>query len=162
MSFFRIKWQAFTIRLARVLPISLLKLFIYILKKKYVIGAVAVVFNEEGKILLLHHTYRKDASWRLPGGLKEAHETPYETVVRELQEEANIQVEPLAVIAVQQSKISLDVAVLCKLISEEPFTKNIEVDERKWEDPCTLLARLPHEQQLFVNYAIKLRACFSL
>ncbi|MCI0182003.1 NUDIX hydrolase [Sulfoacidibacillus ferrooxidans] len=151
-------WQSFSVFMARILPSQLLKTMIYTLKKKYVIGVVAIVFNSNGELLILHHTYRKEFLWRLPGGLKEATETPFETVVRELQEEANLQVEPLFLVALAQATISLDVAVLCKVVSEGEFVANPEVSARKWVDPREFMHQLPSEQQGFVVEALRLRA----
>ncbi len=153
----RVKWQSFTVSMARLLPSFLLKAIIYLLKKKYVIGVVAVVFNDDGDLLVLHHTYRREIAWRLPGGLKEAHETPFVTLVRELKEEANVYAEPIAVIAVAEAGISLDVAVLCGVSFEEPFVANAEVDERKWVEPHAYCAILPSEQRAFVQSAIRMR-----
>ncbi len=53
------------------------------------IVARAVLWNPEGLILMVRH--KKDTPWVLPGGHIEAWETLHEGVIRELQEELNIE-----------------------------------------------------------------------
>jgi 8-oxo-dGTP diphosphatase len=48
-------------------------------------GAAAVVFDEEGRVLLVKENYGKHR-WSLPGGAIEAGETPEEAAVREANE----------------------------------------------------------------------------
>jgi 8-oxo-dGTP pyrophosphatase MutT (NUDIX family) len=49
-------------------------------------GAACAIFDDEGRVLLVHHTYGR-LNWELPGGLGEAGEAPDETALRELVEE---------------------------------------------------------------------------
>lgn len=56
---------------------------------KVSMGAVAVIQDVRGRILLAHHTYRQRA-WGLPGGLVNRHEQPAEAVMRELREELGV------------------------------------------------------------------------
>lgn len=60
--------------------------------KNYV-GVMAVIFNDEGKVLLAQHVFRPDYPWGLPGGWVERGEDPVLAVQRELQEELNLKVE---------------------------------------------------------------------
>lgn len=56
---------------------------------KVSMGAVAVIRDARGRILLAHHTYRQRA-WGLPGGLVNRHEQPADAVARELREELGV------------------------------------------------------------------------
>lgn len=58
--------------------------------KEFTIGAFATLWNETGRVLLLHRT-DMDA-WNLPGGRVEAGEAPWEACVREVQEETGLSV----------------------------------------------------------------------
>ncbi|MCL1631886.1 NUDIX domain-containing protein [Sporolactobacillus sp. CPB3-1] len=53
------------------------------------VGAVALIHDETGAVLLQKRTYPR-GSWGIPGGLMELGESAEETVVREFQEEAGI------------------------------------------------------------------------
>ncbi len=139
-----------------LLPGWLSKWFVFWLKRKYVIGVVAVVPNERGEFLFLHHTYRRKRPWRLPGGLKERNERPFDTVVREMREEVNMAVRPLQVIAVSSSEITFDVAVLCKLVEAGPFAPNAEIDDWQWVDPVRAAFDIPGEQREFLEIAMQM------
>jgi 8-oxo-dGTP diphosphatase len=55
------------------------------------VGAAAFVVDEDGRVLLVKHTYGK-LNWELPGGGGEPHESPAETAVREVKEETGLTV----------------------------------------------------------------------
>lgn len=54
-----------------------------------------VTFNEEGKILLMHHRYT--GSWVAPGGSIEPGETPADAAVREMYEETGLIVDLVSI-----------------------------------------------------------------
>ena len=54
------------------------------------LGAFAVIFDEESRVLLCHRT-DMDA-WNLPGGGVEGGESPWDAVVREVMEEVGLEV----------------------------------------------------------------------
>jgi 8-oxo-dGTP pyrophosphatase MutT (NUDIX family) len=54
-------------------------------------GAAAVILNDEGRILLVKHSYGK-LNWELPGGLSEKNESAEETAKREVVEETALEV----------------------------------------------------------------------
>lgn len=56
------------------------------------IGAACVIFDEDGRVLLVHHTYGR-LNWEIPGGLGEAGESPDASAIRELLEETGISAE---------------------------------------------------------------------
>ncbi|HNT78415.1 MAG TPA: NUDIX domain-containing protein [Anaerolineae bacterium] len=55
------------------------------------LGANAALFDEEGRILLVKHTYGR-LNWELPGGVAEPNESIVETAIREAREEIGLQV----------------------------------------------------------------------
>lgn len=55
-------------------------------------GTACAIFDDEGRVLLVHHTYGR-LNWELPGGLGEAGEAPDETATRELLEETGLRAE---------------------------------------------------------------------
>ena len=64
------------------------------LKHKFVLlqdGAAAIIVNDEGQILLQKRT-DKD-TWGLPGGCQELGESFKDTIIREIKEETNLNVE---------------------------------------------------------------------
>lgn len=55
------------------------------------LGAAVVVRDEEGRFLLVHHTYGR-LNWEVPGGGSEPHESAAETAMREAVEELGVPV----------------------------------------------------------------------
>lgn len=53
-----------------------------------ILGVAALVTDDEGRVLLVRHTY--SPGWRLPGGGVGRGEPPAETALRELQEEVGL------------------------------------------------------------------------
>ena len=56
------------------------------------LGAACAIFDGDGRVLLVHHTYGR-LNWELPGGVSEPGETPDETARRELLEETGLHAE---------------------------------------------------------------------
>jgi 8-oxo-dGTP pyrophosphatase MutT (NUDIX family) len=55
-------------------------------------GGACVLFDIDGRVLLVRHTYGR-RNWELPGGGAEPGESPDETAVREIREETGLTVE---------------------------------------------------------------------
>lgn len=64
-----------------------------ITQPKFTAGVVGVIFNDEGKILLVEHVFHPSTPWGLPGGWIGRGENPSDTLIRELQEELQLKVE---------------------------------------------------------------------
>ncbi len=54
------------------------------------IGAVAVVMDDNGRILMLKHVFHPHAPWGLPGGWMQRNEAPADGVLREIKEETGL------------------------------------------------------------------------
>lgn len=64
-------------------------------------GAMIAVFDSEGRVLLVRHTYGDRRRWELPGGWAHAGEEPLIAARRELAEEVgldDVEVRPLGVL----------------------------------------------------------------
>lgn len=93
----------------------------------------AAIFKE-GKILLVKE---KDGTWSLPGGWVDVNQTIRSNTIKEVKEEAGLDVFPSRLIAVQDRNMHntpvfaygvCKVFVLCEIIDGE-FTENIETSE---------------------------------
>jgi 8-oxo-dGTP pyrophosphatase MutT (NUDIX family) len=54
-----------------------------------IMGAAAVILNQNGHVLLVKHTYGK-CNWEIPGGRSEDGESPVDTAIREVREETGL------------------------------------------------------------------------
>ncbi len=65
----------------------------WLLSPKYSVGVTGLLLDDEGRVLLLRHTYRGSKPWGLPGGGLQPGETLEECLERELREETGMHVE---------------------------------------------------------------------
>lgn len=119
-----------------------------IARAKFQAAVVAIIFDQQGRILLFKHTYRK-FEWGIPAGSLEHHEQPADAVVREFLEETGIQIQIerllTAVSAREDDHITL--VYLCKIVSGE-FKASHEISEMKYFDPHRLPRMLFAEKEL--------------
>jgi ADP-ribose pyrophosphatase YjhB (NUDIX family) len=128
------------------------------------VGAVGVVFDPQGRVLLVEHAFRTDFPWGLPGGWVESGEEPSAAVRRELREELGLDVEvgELAECAVvgrirtSTHPVHLGLAYACELKSGAG-TLSIEALGYDWIDPSSSTKVLSPFQQAAIASAIRLR-----
>lgn len=78
-------------------------------------GAIGVIFNQHGEILLVKHAFHTKYPWGLPGGWVTRKEDPAATVRREIREELSLDVEVTTILLVETPFTGhLDLAYLCK------------------------------------------------
>jgi 8-oxo-dGTP pyrophosphatase MutT (NUDIX family) len=71
------------------LPTPLRKIVFHVVAPKVSLGASAVIWDAQGRVLLVHHTYR-NPDWGFPSGLVGRHEQPAAALSRELHEELGV------------------------------------------------------------------------
>ncbi|MBX3085150.1 MAG: NUDIX hydrolase [Anaerolineae bacterium] len=87
------------------------------------IGAVGVVVNTEGKVLIVEHVFHPTYPWGLPGGWMGRHENPDETVQREVLEETGLHVKVIRPLLVEHTPYlprHIDLSYLCLLEDTSP------------------------------------------
>ena len=62
-------------------------------QRRFTVTAGAMIFDADGRILLLDHVFRPDSGWGVPGGFLSKGEQPEAALRRELKEEIGIEVE---------------------------------------------------------------------
>ncbi len=138
----------FLLRIWRVLPDWVHVLGTLLVRPRYRVGVVAVVFDDQGRILLFKHTYRR-FDWGLPAGGLEPGEAPEQAVIREFREETGIPIEVkrmlMAVSARQGRHISL--VYLCRISGGE-FRESLEISAMKYFEPAHLPAMLFSEKEM--------------
>jgi 8-oxo-dGTP diphosphatase len=138
------------VRIARRLPwtLPLLNRLARAVAGRHRVGALAVVVDTGGHVLLVRHALRS-SSWALPGGWVGRNEDPADTVVRELHEELSIAVRVVAPVAceshgkrrgrVMPVPSGLTVAYLCWAVDDgvQPAVRcSAELLEARWVDPA--------------------------
>jgi 8-oxo-dGTP diphosphatase len=97
----------------------------------FTIGAFAMIFDDQGRVLLCH---RRDIDvWNLPGGGVESGELPTEAVTREVMEETGLEVEIERLVGVY-GKIGKDEYVfsfICRITGGSLYVTD-EADEYRY------------------------------
>ena len=68
------------------------ELFLRVINPSVMIGAMALIQDEQGRILVVEHTYRRQMPWGLPGGWLKTAESPEAGLMREVFEETGLHV----------------------------------------------------------------------
>jgi len=127
--------KEFLFKLWRWLPIPFWAewRFIWCITQKFLVGAIAVIFDREGKILLFRHTYRRKYPWGLPGGWLKYGEDADQAIKRELQEEAGFSIHVKKPLLIGRSKYypRIDLVFLCEYLHGE-FRPSAEVSEARF------------------------------
>ena len=90
-----------------------------ILQAKYTIGVVAVILDQQERVLLVEHVFHPKQPWGLPGGWIDRREAPEHAVTRELKEELALDATTLSILLMEFNYGNhLDVAILCEANSE--------------------------------------------
>jgi len=104
----------------RYLPLLLRRLAIRVLYPAKPVGAIAIIQDDDGRVLLVRQTYhREGASWGVPGGWLTFGETPVQAAVRETFEETGLQVEASRVLTVGGGPYGeISVAYECHVVGD--------------------------------------------
>jgi ADP-ribose pyrophosphatase YjhB (NUDIX family) len=70
-------------------------------QRRFTVTAGALIFDDQGRILLLEHVFRPDSGWGIPGGFLSKGEQPEAALRRELLEEIGIEVENVEMLLVR-------------------------------------------------------------
>lgn len=141
-------------RLWRLLPMWVHVVVTRLVQPKFNAGVSSLVFDQQGRVLLFKHTYRK-YEWGIPGGALEYKEQPTEAVVREFQEETGMQIEVVRLLRVASAREfpHLGITYLCKITGGE-FKPSHEISEMKYFDVNDLPIMLFAEKDL-IRWAAK-------
>jgi len=135
-------------RIWRIFPMWMHILAAQIVRPKFLMAVSALVFDEQGRILLFKHTYRKLA-WGIPAGGLEFKEQPKDAIVREFFEETGMTIEVVNLLLADSSPHFQHVSLvyLCEIVAGE-FRESHEISEIQYFEVDNLPPMLFDEKDL--------------
>jgi 8-oxo-dGTP pyrophosphatase MutT (NUDIX family) len=123
-------------------------LFLRLLNPSVMVGAMALIQDELGRILVLEHTYRREIPWGLPGGWLKLAESPEIGLAREVLEETGLRVSVDALLAADfWGGDQLDLLYRCS-IESGTYQSSDETGLHRWVPPDQLPELLPNQRML--------------
>lgn len=100
------------------------------------IGVGGVILNNHLEILLIKRKSNPKV-WAIPSGYMEINETIYETIIREVKEETNVNIKPKGIIGIRQRLSDKEnnnswIIVIADYLSGKPVPDKTEVSEVKF------------------------------
>lgn len=120
----------------RYLPLAARRVAIRLLYPRFPIGAVAIVRDEQGRILLVRQTYHRQEAWAPPGGWLGRGESPGQAAARETWEETGLRVTVGRVLALGTGPYrELSLAFECRVIDDHAARLSDEIDRAAYFPP---------------------------
>jgi len=140
----------------RGLPMWIHVLAMRMYRPKFRAAVAAMIFDEQGRVLLFKHTYRK-FEWGIPAGGLEYGEQPEKAIVREFLEESGMQIKVEKLLLAESSKEDHNISLiyLCRITSGT-FQQSSEISEMKYFDLNDLPFMLFAEKNLIHMVAGKI------
>ena len=88
-------------------------------------GAGALIFDENGRFLLVNPTYKEP--WEIPGGIVEAHESPAQACIREVREELGLEIGLRRLLVVDYLGDSLEKVEALMFVFQGPTLTKTEI-----------------------------------
>lgn len=142
------------------LGVQLRNRIVWLLSPKYTVGVVGLVRDEDGRILLLRHTYRRRKPWGIPGGGLQPGETLEACLYREILEETGmrVEVERLLSAGAHPDRKLVDTIFACHPLPGETLAKfkpNAEIAEANFFHPHEFPSGVPHSMRELIELALR-------
>jgi 8-oxo-dGTP diphosphatase len=122
--------------------------FLRILNPSFMVGAMALIQDDQGRVLVLEHTYRRVVPWGLPGGWLKQAESPEAGLAREVFEETGLRVRVDGLLAADfWGSSQLDLMYRCTVQSGS-YQSSDETAQHRWLSLDQLPELLPNQLAL--------------
>ncbi|MDX6558143.1 MAG: 8-oxo-dGTP diphosphatase [Blastocatellia bacterium] len=124
-------------------------------QRRFTVTAGAMIFDDQGRILLLEHVFRPDSGWGIPGGFLTKGEQPDAALRRELREEIGIEVENVELLFARALPTERQIEIYFRaeaLGTPEPCS--FEIRSAGWFPVSDLPAELSKDQRRLIQRAL--------
>jgi ADP-ribose pyrophosphatase YjhB (NUDIX family) len=124
------------------------QVFLRMINPSFMVGAMALIQDERGRILVVEHTYRRQVPWGLPGGWLKHAESPEMGLAREVLEETGLQVRVEQLLGADfWGSSQLDLLYRCS-VQSGTYQPSDETGLHRWVRADQLPELLPNQQAL--------------
>jgi 8-oxo-dGTP diphosphatase len=131
---------------------------VWLTQPRFTVTAGAVIEDERGRVLLLHHVFRKGSGWGIPGGFLTKGEQPEEALRRELREEVRMELESAEVVIVRTLARPRQVEIIFRCRARADAIprerQSAEVDRAGWFARDSLPQGLTPDQRRLIETAL--------
>jgi ADP-ribose pyrophosphatase YjhB (NUDIX family) len=138
----------------RNVPPSLRRRIIRVTQRKFTASVAAIVFNENGEVLLLDHIFRISSNWEIPGGFLERYEQPVDAVKRELFEETGIELYDVELIRVRTNNRHIEILFRAQT-NGTASVKSREINAVRWFKADELPKKMNRRQKELIANLLK-------
>lgn len=143
------------LRIWRAMPLWVHFFAAKMVRPRFRAAVAALIFDEQGRILLFKHTYRK-FEWGIPAGGLEHREQPADAILREFYEETGMQIEIERLLTVVSAREDhhLSMVYLCRIAGGE-FKESLEISEMKYFPVDEMPAMMLTTEKELIKWAVK-------
>lgn len=128
-----------------------------IFQPKFTVSAAAIVFNDDGRVLLLDHILRPHSGWGVPGGFIDAYEQPEAALRRELKEETGMDLGDIKLYRCRTIRRHIEIIFTARAIGEAVVSSR-EIRQLKWVSLEEMPPEMSLDQQFLVKKVLEERA----
>ena len=141
----------------RRLPGSLRRRLVRTGQRRFTVTAGAIIFDDDGRVLLLEHVFRADGGWGIPGGFLSKGEQPETALRREMREEIGIELEQVEMLFARTlpRPRQIEIYFAARAIGT-PQPCSFEIRTAEWFKIDNLPAELSQDQRRLIQRALTL------
>jgi 8-oxo-dGTP diphosphatase len=123
--------------------------------RRFTATAGALIFDDNGRILLLDHVFRPESGWGIPGGFLKRGEQPEAGLRRELLEEVGLELDSVELFLTRSlyRPRQIEIYFRAKAIGT-PKPRSFEIKRAEWFPLDALPEELPRDQRQLIQRAI--------
>jgi ADP-ribose pyrophosphatase YjhB (NUDIX family) len=122
-------------------------------QSRFTVSAGAVIFRDDGRLLLLEHRFRPGSGLGIPGGFIGKGEQPEAALRRELCEETGLELTDIEFLTTRTIDTHVEVIFIARANGDIKLAE-FEIISAEWVDPAKLPTRLSRGQREMIARAL--------
>lgn len=128
---------------------------LWFMHNKFIVGVSGVIFDDQGRILLLRHRFWMQGVWGLPGGYANKRERLEDTLCREVREETGYMIQTTSLIRIVSGyQLRLEASYRGRFIGGQEHLDNREVMEARFFHVNELPQGMMRSQREIIRLAL--------